>query len=70
MSLNEGGRSGIVEDEEEVELSGVAAGPAVGIDEDISMEIMQTTAAPDILKVWPWVNQVCSRSATCWQHTS
>ena len=47
------------EDREEVEMAGVAAaGPAVGIDEDISMEIMETTATPDVLKLWPWVNQV------------
>ncbi|TFK83399.1 Cl-channel protein [Polyporus arcularius HHB13444] len=45
------------EDHEEVEFSGIAAGPAVGIDEDISMEIMETTATPDVLKMWPWVNQ-------------
>lgn len=48
------------EDREEVEMAGVAAGPAVGIDEDISMEIIETTATPDILKLWPWVNQVCT----------
>lgn len=47
------------EDQLEAEFSGMTAGPAVGIDEDISMEIMETTATPDILKVWPWVNQVC-----------
>ena len=47
------------EDREEVEMGGVAAGPAVGVDEDISTEIMETTATPDILKLWPWVNQVC-----------
>ena len=46
------------EDREEVEMAGVAAGPAVGTDEEISMEIMETTATPDILKLWPWVNQV------------
>ncbi|KAH9929594.1 Cl-channel protein [Epithele typhae] len=45
------------EDREEVEMAGVAAGPALGIDEDISMEIMETTATPDVLKLWPWVNQ-------------
>ncbi|OBZ70692.1 hypothetical protein A0H81_09370 [Grifola frondosa] len=45
------------EDHEEVEFSGIATGPAVGIDEDISMEIIETTATPDILKLWPWVNQ-------------
>ena len=47
------------EDREEVEMGGVTAGPAVGVDEDISTEIMETTATPDILKLWPWVNQVC-----------
>ena len=51
-----------VEDLEDVDLAGVAAAPAVGIDEDISMEIMETTAAPDVLKLWPWVNQVCRAS--------
>ncbi|KAI0779526.1 Cl-channel protein [Fomes fomentarius] len=45
------------EDQLEAEFSGVTAGPAVGIDEDLSLEIMETTATPDILKVWPWVNQ-------------
>ena len=50
------------EDQAEVEFSGVAAAPAVGIDEDISMEIMETTATPDVLKLWPWVNQVLDES--------
>ncbi|KAH9858868.1 Cl-channel protein [Lenzites betulinus] len=45
------------EDEEEVEFSGIAAGPAVGIDDDLSLEIMETTTTPDVLKLWPWVNQ-------------
>lgn len=46
------------EDEEEAEFSGMASGPAVGIDDELSLEIMETTATPDVLKLWPWVNQV------------
>ncbi|EIW62694.1 Cl-channel protein [Trametes versicolor FP-101664 SS1] len=45
------------EDEEEAEFSGMASGPAVGIDDELSLEIMETTATPDVLKLWPWVNQ-------------
>lgn len=36
----------------------MATGPAVGIDDELSLEIMETTATPDVLKLWPWVNQV------------
>ena len=43
----------------QVDFPGMATGPAVGIDEDISMEILETTATPGVLKFWPWVNQVC-----------
>lgn len=42
----------------QVDFPGMATGPAVGIDEDISMEILETTATPGVLKFWPWVNQV------------
>ncbi|GBE80493.1 predicted protein [Sparassis crispa] len=45
------------EDQRRVEYPGIATGPAVGIDEDISMEIIETSATPDVLKFWPWVNQ-------------
>ncbi|KAI0645842.1 Cl-channel protein [Trametes meyenii] len=45
------------EDDAEAEFDGIAAGPAVGIDDDISLEIIETTAAQDVLKLWPWVNQ-------------
>ena len=31
------------EDHDEVELTGIASGPAVGLDEDISMEIIAQT---------------------------
>ncbi|KAI0744009.1 Cl-channel protein [Daedaleopsis nitida] len=46
-----------LEDHEDVEFSGVAPGPALGVDEDVSMEIMESTATTDVLKLWPWVNQ-------------
>ncbi len=46
------------EDHDEVEFSGIATGPGVGMDEDISLELIETTASPDVFKLWPWVNQV------------
>lgn len=46
------------EDHAEADFSGIVTGPGVGIDEDISLEIIETTARPDVLKLWPWVNQV------------
>ncbi|KAI8993977.1 Cl-channel protein [Trametes punicea] len=45
------------QDHDEVELPGIAAGPAVGLDEDVSLDIMESTASQDVLKLWPWVNQ-------------
>ncbi|THH01086.1 hypothetical protein EW026_g1533 [Hermanssonia centrifuga] len=45
------------EDHDEVEFSGIATGPGVGMDEDISLELIETTASPDVFKLWPWVNQ-------------
>ncbi|OCH88114.1 Cl-channel protein [Obba rivulosa] len=45
------------EDHAEVEFSGIVTGPGVGIDEDISLEIIETAARLDMLKLWPWVNQ-------------
>ncbi|THH14591.1 hypothetical protein EW146_g5756 [Bondarzewia mesenterica] len=30
---------------------------AIGIDDDISMDILHATASPDTLKLWPWVNR-------------
>ena len=46
------------DDRDEVEFAGIATGPGVGMDDDISLEIMENTARPDELKFWPWVNQV------------
>ena len=39
-------------------LSDSSPGPAIGIEEDVAEEIIVTTASSDILKFWPWVNQV------------
>ncbi|KAH9937739.1 Cl-channel protein [Amylocystis lapponica] len=45
------------EDQHQVEFPGSVSGPALGIDEAMSMEILETTASPEALKFWPWVNQ-------------
>ena len=45
------------EDLEDADFGGAAAGPAVGLDEEISMDIMENTTMQDVLKLWPWVNQ-------------
>ncbi|KAI0688187.1 Cl-channel protein [Cytidiella melzeri] len=47
----------VADDHDEIEFSGIATGPGVGVDDEISMEIMETTVSPDVLKLWPWVNQ-------------
>ena len=41
-----------------MEFSGIATGPGVGADDDISLEFIETTTTRDALKLWPWVNQV------------
>ena len=38
---------------------------AVGNDEDMEADVLYAVATPGILKLWPWVNQVCH----CLQHT-
>ncbi|KAJ3555645.1 hypothetical protein NM688_g2466 [Phlebia brevispora] len=45
------------EGHDELEFSGIATGPGVGMDDDISLEIIENTATPEVLKLWPWVNQ-------------
>ena len=47
------------EDHADIEFSGVSPGPGLGMDEDLSTEIIETTATHDVLKLWPWVNQAC-----------
>jgi hypothetical protein len=34
---------------------------AVGDDEDMHSNVLYAVASPGILKLWPWVNQVCRR---------
>jgi len=45
------------DDQDEVEFSGMATGPGVGMDNDVCMDIIESVASSDILKLWPWVNQ-------------
>ena len=42
----------------------MGAAPGVGMDEAIAAEIVETTASPDIVKLWPWVNQVRAASGS------
>jgi chloride channel 3/4/5 len=53
-------------DHDEMEFSDIATGPGIGIDEEISMELMETTVTHEVLKLWPWVNQVSC--AACCSH--
>jgi len=43
---------------EDHEDFGLSPGIAVGIDEDVTTNLLETTASDDGLKFWPWVNQV------------
>jgi len=43
---------------EDHEDLGLSPGIAVGIDEDVTTNLLETTASDDGLKFWPWVNQV------------
>lgn len=45
-------------DQEDFVLSGVTSGSALGAEEDDAVELLETTASNDVLKLWPWVNQV------------
>lgn len=57
------------EDHGEGELSGIAAGPGVGMDDDVSLEIIENTASSNVLKLWPWMNQVRSQNKSYWMKT-
>lgn len=53
----------------------VAAGPAVGIEEEVSETIFETTSSNEGIKFWPWVNQVsayfllyCNKSLMLFRH--
>ena len=45
-------------DQEDFVLSGVTSGSALGVEEDVAAELLGTTASNNVLKLWPWVNQV------------
>lgn len=52
---------GELDEEEEPHLNALrSAGPHIGIDEDLTTEVIQSTASSDVLKLWPWVQQVRS----------
>jgi len=38
-------------------VPGLSPGTAIGVEEDVAGEIIETTVSSDILKFWPWVNQ-------------
>ncbi|KAL4073717.1 chloride channel [Scleroderma citrinum] len=44
-------------DQEHFILSGVGSGSALGAEEEVAAELLETTASNDVLKLWPWVNQ-------------
>jgi chloride channel 3/4/5 len=36
----------------------MTSGSALGVEEDVATELIETSATIDVLKLWPWVNQV------------
>jgi hypothetical protein len=40
------------------DFPGLASGPALGIEEELSTALFRTTASQDGIKFWPWVNKV------------
>lgn len=53
-------------DQEDFVLSGVTSGSALGAEEDVAVELLETTSSNDVLKLWPWVNQVRSLYSACY----
>lgn len=45
-------------DQENFVLSGMTSGSALGVEEDVARELIETSASGDVLILWPWVNQV------------
>lgn len=45
-------------DQEDFVLSDMTSGSALGVEEDVATELIETSATIDVLKLWPWVNQV------------
>ncbi|KIK39991.1 hypothetical protein CY34DRAFT_807654 [Suillus luteus UH-Slu-Lm8-n1] len=44
-------------DQEDFVLSDMTSGSALGVEEDLATELIETSATIDVLKLWPWVNQ-------------
>ncbi|KAG2747073.1 hypothetical protein P692DRAFT_20780971 [Suillus brevipes Sb2] len=44
-------------DQEDFVLSDMTSGSALGVEEDLATELIETSATVDVLKLWPWVNQ-------------
>ncbi|KAG2101302.1 chloride channel [Suillus discolor] len=44
-------------DQEDFVLSDMTSGSALGVEEDVAEELIETSATIDVLKLWPWVNQ-------------
>jgi chloride channel 3/4/5 len=38
----------------------MTSGSALGVEEEVARELIETSASIDVLKLWPWVNQVLS----------
>lgn len=45
------------EDQDDHVLSNVASGSALGAEEEVAAELLETTTSNNVLKLWPWVNQ-------------
>ena len=41
------------------DIATLATGPAVGIEDEAFTRVMSESATPELLELWPWVNQVC-----------
>lgn len=47
------------DEDEGPQLSGLrSAGPLIAIDEDLTADVIQSNASSEVLKLWPWVQQV------------
>ena len=45
-------------DHDREDIATLATGPAIGIDDEAFTRVMQESASPEVLELWPWVNQV------------
>ena len=57
-------KSGEPDENEDPQLTGLSsAGPMIGIDEEFTTEVFESTASSEVLKLWPWVQQVWASSS-------